>query len=320
MEKQHSKNDREDTHTVQDFVDEYGFPLTFPETVLSNMRQSLELSQEDFQMLHDYFDAANNLYARIPLRKLYEICNSQNPPISEDDFLAVAGIISHERNNNYVIVSPSVFSDALPRAEGLEQELVAEHLYALDDEDYLAMAKAQVGKPWYVPEKSLFLKYADDRYTEETPQRLALTNFLRNTQKSLRCPPEEIAEELQDLMRLDLALQDILEDAQRLGISFENQRDLWLFIKRCLDLSYHSRQYIHCGHTAAELNLPQEDVNEAMASISYDADYRDPLEAFGQLMRELSAQQKTFIGKPSKNAPCPCGSGRKYKNCCGKAK
>ena len=24
--------------------------------------------------------------------------------------------------------------------------------------------------------------------------------------------------------------------------------------------------------------------------------------------------------RPSKNAPCPCGSGRKYKGCCGKEK
>ncbi len=28
----------------------------------------------------------------------------------------------------------------------------------------------------------------------------------------------------------------------------------------------------------------------------------------------------TFPKKPSKNAPCPCGSGRKYKGCCGRAK
>ena len=26
----------------------------------------------------------------------------------------------------------------------------------------------------------------------------------------------------------------------------------------------------------------------------------------------------TIVGGPSRNSPCPCGSGRKYKNCCGK--
>jgi SWIM/SEC-C metal-binding protein len=26
----------------------------------------------------------------------------------------------------------------------------------------------------------------------------------------------------------------------------------------------------------------------------------------------------SFQSRPSKNAPCPCGSGKKYKRCCGK--
>lgn len=310
--------DAEGLQVAQDFVDEYGFPLTFPETVLSNMRKALAFSPEDFRTLHNYFDAANNLYARIPLKKLYEIYNSQNLPIPEDDFLAVAEIIAHEPTNHYVIVSPSVFFDELPRTEGLEQELVAEHLYALDYEDYFDIVKAQDDVTWYIPDREQFLKYVDDRYTEETHQRLVLANFLRNTQGKLNCPPEEIAQELQDLFRMDLPMQDILEDAQRLGVRFENQRDLRMFIKLCIDLSYYSRRYVHCGHTLAELGLVKERVDEVMDEIHYDENYRDPLMEMGDLLRSHFAERKTITGKPSKNAPCPCGSGRKYKNCCGR--
>lgn len=303
----------------QDFVDEYGFPVTFPESVLTNMRKALKISAEVFDTLHLYFDAANNLYARIPLKKLHEIYNSQNKAVEEDDFLAAAEIIAHERNY-YTIVSPSVFSEEILKTEGLERELVAEHLYALDDADYLATAKAQDAATWYIPDREQFLKYADDRYMEETPQSLALTNFLRNTQRKLGCPPKEIAEELQNLFRMDLSMQDILEDAQRLGVRFENQRDLRMFIKLCIDLSYHSRRYAHCGHTLAELGMVKKSIDEVMDEICYDENYRDPLMEIGSLLRSHFAEKKTVTGKPAKNSHCPCGSGRKYKNCCGKGK
>lgn len=316
MEKQKSEMD---VRLEQEFVDEYGFPLTFPESVLTNMRRALRISAEVFDTLHAYFDAANHLYARIPLKKLYEIYNSHNAFISEDDFLDAAEIISHERNH-YAIVSPSVLTEKNPETEGLEWELIAEHLYALDDEEYLAVANGQENVTWYIPDREQFLKYADDRYTEETPQRLALANFLRNTQRKLICPPEEIAEELQDLFRMDLPMQDILEDAQRLGVRFENQRDLRMFIKLCIDLSYHSRRYVHCGHTMAELGLVKESVDEMMDEIHYDEYFRDPLMEMGNLLRSHFVKKKTVAGKPAKNAPCPCGSGRKYKNCCGKGK
>lgn len=303
----------------QDFTDEYGFPLTFPETVLANMRQALKIPLEVFRSLHDYFDAANNLYARIPLRELYRIYNSQNPAVSEDDFLDAAEIIAHE-GNYYVIVPQSVFYDDLSEADMMDRELVAEHLYALDDDEYFKVVKEQEGKHWYVPSRDEFLKYTDPFYSEETPQLLALSNFLRNTQRKLNCPPRDIAEELEDLFRMDYPLQEIIEDAQRLGVRFNNQTDFRLFVKLCLNLSYHSRRHIYCGHTPAELGLPQENFGEVMNAVSYDENYRDPLENLAEVLRANFAENKTVTGKPAKNAPCPCGSGRKYKNCCGKGK
>lgn len=35
------------------------------------------------------------------------------------------------------------------------------------------------------------------------------------------------------------------------------------------------------------------------------------------IMRMLAQQQTSGAGKPQRNAPCPCGSGKKFKNCCG---
>jgi len=30
-------------------------------------------------------------------------------------------------------------------------------------------------------------------------------------------------------------------------------------------------------------------------------------------------EKQSFEKKPKRNNPCPCGSGEKYKNCCGKS-
>ena len=51
----------------------------------------------------------------------------------------------------------------------MDQELVAEHLYAVGEEDYYKLEAAQEGKPWYLPDRERFLAYADSSYTKKTP-------------------------------------------------------------------------------------------------------------------------------------------------------
>ena len=44
------------------------------------------MTEEVKQLLEDYFSAASNLYGLIPVRKLLGIYNSQNDPVTEEDF------------------------------------------------------------------------------------------------------------------------------------------------------------------------------------------------------------------------------------------
>lgn len=306
-------------NTADEYLDEYGFPKTFTPSVLFQMREKLTISQDVFQNIRSYFDAASNLYARISLRKLFEIYNAQNSPISQEDFLEAAYVIAHEPNH-YAVVQRNIFHEELPLSDPMDQELISEYLYALGDNEYDELEQAQEGKPWYIPSREEFLKYADDYYHEKTPQFQALTNFLQNTQRKLHCPPQEIADEVEGLLGIDAQLTDIIDDVHRLGVRFKDQQTFQLFIRLCLNLSHHTRRHVHRGHTPAELGLPQQDLSDAMAEVSFDDDHQDPLEAIGQMLRANLMPAPTVTGKPSKNAPCPCGSGRKYKNCCGKGK
>lgn len=301
----------------QQFFDEYGFPLTFPEEILSRMKEQMTISRETYDRIHNYFDAASNLYARIPLRMLYKIYNSQNPPVSQEDFLDAAEIISHEQNF-YTIVRPEVFhGDAAP-SQPMDQELVAEHLYAVGEEDYYKLEAAQEGKPWYLPDRERFLAYADSSYTKKTPQLLELADALQRTQRKIHCPPMEIAEEIEMYLRMDSSLQSIVDESQRLGVRFQNQQKFREFLQLLLEVSHHTRRYSHRGHTPAELGLPRQSLEEVLQTVTYAAHYQDPLANLAAVPNGKIKNAPTVSGKPARNAPCPCGSGRKYKNCCGK--
>ena len=48
------------------------------------------MTDEVKQLLEDYFSATANLYGIIPLWKFLEIYNSQNEPITEEEFKQLA--------------------------------------------------------------------------------------------------------------------------------------------------------------------------------------------------------------------------------------
>ena len=298
--------------------DEYGFPAAYPPELLNEMCSQLRISEEEFRRLHQLFDAANNLYAIITLRDLYGLCSRYLPAISQEDFLEAAEVIAHENRNHYAILRREIYHKDTPSSDPMDQELVAEHLYCFEDELYYDLVAQQQGKPLYAPDWAEFSKYTDEFYTEPTAQQQVLTRYLQNSQRKLHCPPAEIVEEFCSLLRTDYDFQDIIVDGQRLGIRFQNQQDFQNFIALLLKLSHHTRRYIHRGHTPAELGLPALTLADALENVSYDSNYVDLLEKLGHMLRSKYNAPGTTSGKPARNAPCPCGSGRKYKNCCGK--
>lgn len=298
--------------------DEYGFPSAYPPQILDQMRSQLRISAEEFRQLHLCFDAANNLYATITLKELYGLCSRYFPSLTQEDFLEAAEVIAHEDRRHYSIVPREIFHKDTPSEDPMDQELVADHLYAFDDTHYYDLVEQQKHKPLYAPDWTEFSKFADQYYIEPSLQHQALARYLQNTQRKLRCPPAEIVDEFYCQLQADDDLQYIIQWGQRLGIRFQDQRDFRNFLVLLLKLSHHTRRYIHRGHTPAELELPPQTLEDVLNNVSYDNNYIDPLEKLGHMLRAKTSQPTTTSGNPARNAPCPCGSGRKYKNCCGK--
>lgn len=299
--------------------DKYGFPLVYEKTALAQMQAKINLPVETIELVRRYFSAASNLYAKIPLRTLYDIYISQNAHIPENDFLQVADMISHEQHH-YAILGREVFWEDAEPSQPLDRELVASHLYEIGYDYYHETEAKQEGIKYYIPSKEELLNYADEWYIEHTSQVAAMERYLLSTQRKLHCPIADVMDDLHLAMTMGADYAAMTNDARRLGVRFDNEQSFRTFLRLLIDMCRHTRQFNRRGHTPEECNAPQEDIDIIAAGIEYEGEYEDGLAKAAKLLRTAfdKSQSNTLSGAPSKNAPCPCGSGRKYKNCCGK--
>ena len=283
------------------------------------MQAKINLPVETIELIRRYFTAAANLYARIPLRKLYNIYNDQNKPLSEADFLQAAELISHEQHH-YAVLGREVFWEDATPSYPLDRELVASHLYEIGYDYYYETEAKQDGITYYIPSKEELLKYADDWYIEHTSQVAAMERYLHNTQQKFHCPIADVMDDLHLAMTMGNDYAAMNNDARRLGVRFDSEQSFKTFLRLLIDMCRHTRQFNRRGHTPAECNAPQEDIDIIAAGMEYEGEYEDGLTKAAKLLRSVfdKPQSNTISGAPSKNAPCPCGSGSKYKNCCGK--
>ena len=120
--------------------------------------------------------------------------------------------------------------------------------------EYEGLKTLQDGKPYYVPEKSQLLCYAQDDYFEKNASFDAMAKFLRDHMKKSTKKAIYITEELQLLASMSETDMDfILNDLQRLGLTLTKTNDITLFSVEFAKLSNDTRMAINRGHTPNEL-------------------------------------------------------------------
>lgn len=290
------------------------------------------------KLLRSYLAAFANFYGILPLYRALRIIQTQNPELelTEEDFLAFADKVDQEEDHFYIIAGQEeIYDNVKEPTPPLKREIIAEHLYAVDDfESYDEMKADQSGKPYYIPEKEELLKYEDDCYFEYTKEALALRAFLRDKLKLKRA--DAVLDDLQLEARLGYSTpQDAFETIQRLtgrpwiGTSEQTNE----FFKYYYDMCNNTRLAFNRGFTPNELHErmdgpPQSiqfgpNISHALQTGEMDiqslrrdiagADIPLPLKA--NLLNNLNQVKQK---KPGRNDPCPCGSGKKYKRCCGR--
>ena len=320
-------------------------PYYYSPEKLEALYRELSLPDKTISLLHTYFAAMARLYGVISLKKVLEIINVQNDPISENDFIAFSEIVRREKHY-YSIFGEDELYDNGKITSPLDREIIEQSLYSLDLGEYEEMKKVQNGKPYYIPSKEELLKYADEDYYEMTRQRSAMQAYLRR--RVSKAQVEDFDLELQLYATLGTAsMQRIMDDMTRMGLVFNGFKDVQNFISLLTDMSNHSRMALNRGHTPVEIGAIMKTKNIFPRSISFGTNMTAALKngamdldelrqgilrmelpnenlrqsMLGEISRVGASSSTAAVVKKEKtgrNDPCPCGSGKKYKKCCGR--
>lgn len=160
-----------------------------------------------------------------------------------------------------------------------------------DFQEVPALLKAVGDKPRYIPEKEELLRYADWRYYEYTEQIGKLKEFLL-----LRCgqddrTAEQILSDVHFACSIRAGVPNLLNMFRKYHVQLQPD-ELGELTRLIVDVTNHTRLWADNGHTPNELYKKHD-----------------------FLTGKGHPAEKKKIGR---NDPCPCGSGKKYKNCCGR--
>lgn len=316
-------------------------PESYGRQKLNSLYRAIPLKDTTFRLLRKYFCAMSNLYKIVPLSKVKEIILSQNPGlVSDEEFLAFCEVARHENEGYYILAENELYTDGKPGGP-LDRELInGIVIETYDDEDLARLRAIQGDKPYYITEKKSFLEYADPCYVEDTPAKEKLAEFLRDS-----------AGVGDDMMNNIIALFT-LTDIEDINDALSVLKDMHLelpsdkiksFTPVYFDFMNNIRIPENRGYTPNEMDeiMKSSSPKKTSPSITFGSGMRDliksgeidanelrnnlintdelPDELRFSMLKELN--EISPVKKPEKigrNEPCPCGSGKKYKKCCGR--
>lgn len=273
------------------FYNNDGLHLIMPDEVrkaFTNMDvKKMNAKRQQYLFVIDYIQALVNLNGVVPVLDVYEVIQTQNPgQISKLEFFEVVNQLSARQwvfdliDNRFVDCS----IEGLDEIESLEEQIQ--------------------GKPQYLPPKEQLLLYKNSDYFEMTPQLAALQKYI----SSHLCHDAEMVSDLIDDIQLacsmESPLQDIMFEFERRDIEFANMEQLKTVFSLVTDVMNNTRLWSNRGYTPSEIS----GLTKGEALIT-------PTQA--PYLAHVS-QMKMTSAKIGRNEPCVCGSGKKYKKCCGK--
>lgn len=301
-----------------------------------NQQPQKELSKEQTELLEKYFEAMGHFYHIIPLEKVYDIINGQyEENYSEDDFLKFAEAVPFNKRLHCDLVGEDFDDDS--KTPIFERNLVHESmLVGYDEYDDLMYSKSSK-KDYYILPKEELLKYADDLYEPKGSQYRAMRSFVARYKDVSAREAEDCLYELmfniRDGVSSPLAVVNKMSRFSDIHIYAEHYYE---FEPLFIDLYNHTRNPHLNGYTPKEYlqmtndsdesmyavkeNIPEDEIfdelSEAVAACErFQYQARELRESFSMLASQN--QQPVKKKKIGRNDPCPCGSGKKYKKCCG---
>jgi preprotein translocase subunit SecA len=237
--------------------------------------------------VHQYIRAMTNLYGAFSSNLPFEVYNQQND--KKMSFQEYTDIIFRLeiRQQYFYVYHGHIISEYYELPE-MEEELEQ-------------MLRERKGKPFYIPEKNELLKYVDNLYEFETPEFLSLKNFIHTKLKLEGNKGENLMDDIRYSCSMGESIKNIMEEVNRQEVVFEGMDQVNECLQLVTELSNNSRLWVNGGHTPREMFE------------KYDKPNLRPLPKEPFAMNPQQARSD----KIGRNEPCPCGSGKKYKKCCG---
>ena len=167
-----------------------------------------------------------------------------------------------------MVLSPKEFYKDIDDSDPLDDEIVNDALYSVDDDGYYELDEAQEDKPICVLPKEELLRYADDYYREDTSETQALERYLEKNAKILQPPASlgyvntarDLVDEYVVAVNMDFGFESMDIDALlRLVDMPDNDRDCKKFLEGLIplvnDVHNNTRMWVNRGYTPHELSI-----------------------------------------------------------------
>lgn len=238
----------------------------------------------------DYISAAVNLYGACECLKLLDIYNSQNAEkITLGEMESIAG--KHLARPQYFFRDEDYWVSNYFEDEAWEElpELLEQSRY----------------KPYYIPDKTEFLRYAESSYSQNTLQLEKLKAYILKHITREPLAVEIIMENIQLGSSMEEPLDGLLAEFeyQNIHLTFAQMDAL---IPLLVEVRNNTRLWANRGYTPVEMRLLHSKGTAPLAS-----------RGMGTVMKANFTPREESAPKVGRNDPCPCGSGKKHKKCCG---
>lgn len=272
--------------------------------------------------LLDCLDVVEYFYGSIPIRQFYRLYR-QFGELGQDEM--VKAIQSLDDFDN-----PCVVHDGRIIFCGW-----------LHDDEYKALERYQGDKPYCIPAKETVEDISRNGYPSRQREVKTLLNFLRKEMQLEELDAEDLTEEIWHKLNQGETLHDVMDLINERDLVFPSDKAMQAFAE-CITRLNNTTPMLYNRGFAPEALRPRlaerirrnglTVVPGSTQAAGMLAEAADQLRAMGVRLdldsnaREVgtafisSDRKKVITGKKKiyPNDSCPCGSGKKYKNCCGK--
>ena len=180
----------------------------------------------------------------------------------------------------------------------------------LEDNGYEELLLQQGDKPYYLPDKQEVEDYARAGFSTIEEAHALLLDYMQNELGVIEADSFDIVVRMQLMIRNNCRMQDIYDMFHEYGVLFGAKKQLSEITPIINDIWNNTRMLHNRGYKPIEL-ADMERGNQAynkLLSLQKSTVNNDKVIDFNEAKKK----------KVYPNDPCPCGSGKKYKHCCGR--